>query len=104
MGQISSRFRPVLRAEQGPPQERRGPRQGQRGTEPRLIAPGMVGQYFAEHPRTAPTKKQHLAAIRGLFDRLVNGHAVPLNPAASVWVARYQVIEGKTPEITAEVD
>ena len=37
---------------------------------------GLVGQYFAEHSGTPPTKKQHLAAIRGLFDRLVNRHAV----------------------------
>lgn len=73
-----------------------------RGTELQRITPGMVGQYFADHPGTAPTKKQHLAAIRGLFDRLVNRHAVPLNPAASVRVARYQVIEGKTPEITVD--
>jgi integrase/recombinase XerD len=72
----------------------------QRGAELQRITPGMVGQYFADHPGTTPTKKQHLAAIRGLFDRLVNRHAVPLNPAASVRVARYQVIEGKTPEIT----
>lgn len=73
-----------------------------RGAELPRITPGMVGQYFADHPGTAPTKKQHLAAIRGLFDRLVNRHAVPLNPAASVRVARYQVIEGKTPEISID--
>src|SRR5437667_3886956 len=50
-----------------------------RGAELQRITPGMVGQYFADHPGTVPTKKQHLAAIRGLFDRLVNRQAVPLN-------------------------
>jgi integrase/recombinase XerD len=72
----------------------------QLGEELQRITPGMVGQYVAEHPGTAPTKKQHLAAIRGLFDKLVTRHVVLLNPAASVRGERYQVVEGKTPEIT----
>src|SRR5829696_5299597 len=33
--------------------------------------------------RSAPTVKQHLAAIRHLFDWLVTGQVVPVNPAAS---------------------
>jgi site-specific recombinase XerD len=49
-----------------------------------------------------PTKKQHLAALRHFFDHLVTRHAVILNPAASVRGERYQVVEGKTPEITVE--
>jgi site-specific recombinase XerD len=49
-----------------------------------------------------PTKKQHLAALRHFFDQLVTRHAVVLNPAASVRGERYQVVEGKTPEITVE--
>lgn len=64
------------------------------------VTPGMVGEYFDQHPGSIPTKKQHLAAIKGLFDALVVRHAVVLNPAASVRLERYQVIEGKTPEIT----
>jgi integrase/recombinase XerD len=66
------------------------------------ITPGLVGQYLDQHPGTIPTKKQHLAAIRGFFDALVLRHAVLLNPASSVRAARYQVIEGKTPEITID--
>jgi site-specific recombinase XerD len=46
------------------------------------------------------TRKQHLAAIRHFFDGLVTRHAVILNPALSVRGERYQVMEGKTPEIT----
>ena len=66
------------------------------------ITPGMVGQYFNEHPGGPATKKQHLAAVRKLFDKLVVRHAVILNPALSVRTERYQVIEGKTPEIGVE--
>jgi site-specific recombinase XerD len=47
----------------------------------------------------APTRKLHLAALRAFFHQLVLRHAVLLNPALSVRAGRYQVIEGKTPEI-----
>jgi site-specific recombinase XerD len=43
----------------------------------------------------------HLAALRHFFDELVIRHVVILNPAASVRGDRYEVIEGKTPEIPA---
>jgi site-specific recombinase XerD len=64
------------------------------------ISPAHVGRYFGEHPGSIPTKKQHLAAVRRLFDRLVVRHAVLLNPALSVRAERYRAVEGKTPEIT----
>jgi site-specific recombinase XerD len=48
------------------------------------------------------TKTQHLAAIRKFFDKLVTRHAIVLNPATSVKTEKYQVIEGKTPEIGVE--
>jgi site-specific recombinase XerD len=66
------------------------------------VAPKDVGQYFADHPGSIATQKQHLAAVRHLFDTLVVRHAVVLNPALSVRGQRYEVIEGKTPEITVE--
>lgn len=47
--------------------------------------------------RSAPTVKQKLAAIRHLFDWLVTGQIVPLNPAASVRGPRHVVRTGKTP-------
>jgi integrase/recombinase XerC len=46
---------------------------------------------------SAPTVKQRLAAIRHLFDWLVTGQVVPVNPAASVRGPRHVVREGKTP-------
>lgn len=66
------------------------------------IAPAHVGQFLDGLPDAVSSKKVYLAAIRHLFDTLVVRHAVVLNPAASVRGERYQVIEGKTPEITIE--
>lgn len=52
--------------------------------------------------RAAPTVKQHLAAIRMLFDWLVIGQVMPTNPAASVRGPRHVVEIGKTPVLSAE--
>ena len=46
---------------------------------------------------SAPTVKQQLAAIRHLFDWLVTGQIVPVNPAASVRGPQHIVRQGKTP-------
>src|SRR5215212_3189226 len=45
--------------------------------------------------------KQHLSAIRMLFDYLVTGHIVPFNPAQAVQAPRYSATEGKTPILSA---
>jgi integrase/recombinase XerD len=66
------------------------------------ITPGWVGIYYDQLTSSIPTKKQHLSALRCFFDRLVQRHAVVLNPAASVRGERYQLLEGKTPEITVD--
>ena len=63
------------------------------------ITPGLVGKYFQELDVAVPTKKLHLAALRKFFDRLVNRHAIYINPAATVRAERYSMVEGKTPEI-----
>ena len=49
-----------------------------------------------------PTVKQHLAAIRMLFDWLVVGHVLPFNPATSVRGPKHVVKQGKTPVLTAD--
>ena len=46
------------------------------------------------------TVKQHLAAIRMLFDWLLTGQIVAMNPATSVRGPKYSVIRGKTPVLT----
>jgi site-specific recombinase XerD len=72
------------------------------GIELPRVTPGMVGAYFDQHTGSIPTKKLELAALRALFDCLVNRHVVLLNPAASVRGERYRAIEGLTPEITPQ--
>lgn len=49
-----------------------------------------------------PTVKQHLAAIRMLFDWLVIGHIIYSNPAHAVRGPKYVVTKGKTPVLTVE--
>ena len=45
----------------------------------------------------APSVKQRLAALRHLFDWLVNGQVVPVNPAHTVRGPRHAVTSGQTP-------
>jgi site-specific recombinase XerD len=47
--------------------------------------------------RSAPTAKLRLAALRLLFDWMVIGQIMPVNPAASVRGPRHIVRRGKTP-------
>jgi integrase/recombinase XerC len=56
---------------------------------------GYIEQLSRE--RSAPTVKQRLAAIRHLFDWLVTGQIVPVNPAASARGPSHSVKRGKTP-------
>jgi len=46
--------------------------------------------------------KQHLAALRMLFDWLVIGHVIDVNPAHAVRGPKYVVKKGKTPVLTAD--
>ena len=49
-----------------------------------------------------PTVKQHLAAVRMLFDWLVTGGVLATNPAHSVRGPKHVVKRGKTPVLTAD--
>jgi site-specific recombinase XerD len=68
------------------------------------ITPTIVAGYIEQ--RTAelakPSVKQHLAAVRMLFDWLVTGQVVPINPAHSVRGPKHVVKKGKTPILTPE--
>ena len=66
------------------------------------MKPIVIAAYIEKHPGAAPTVKQHLAAIRMLFDFLVTGQIVPMNPAASVRGPKHVVKRGKTPVLTAD--
>jgi site-specific recombinase XerD len=65
------------------------------------VQPLHVGAYveILTREKSAPTAKQRLAAIRHLFDWLVVGQIVPVNPAASVRGPRHVVTVGKTPAL-----
>jgi len=68
------------------------------------IRPFVVATYFEQLKRQlqAPTVKVHLAAIRSLFDFLVTGQIVPINPAASVKGPPHSVKKGSTPVLDAD--
>lgn len=69
------------------------------------IEPTHVAAYLKTLERegnSAPTVKQHLAALRMLCDWLVVGQVLPLNPAHAVRGPRHSVRKGKTPVLTAE--
>ena len=68
------------------------------------LEPVIVAGYIEELQKhqSAPSVKQNLAAIRMLFDYLVIGQVIPMNPAASVRGPKHVVKRGKTPVLTAE--
>jgi integrase/recombinase XerD len=49
-----------------------------------------------------PSAKQHLAAVRQLFDYLVTGGILPSNPAGSVREPKYVTTRGKTPVLSGD--
>jgi integrase/recombinase XerD len=57
---------------------------------------------YRTEPLSPPAVKQHLAAIRMLFDWLVIGQIVPFNPATSVRGPKHVVKRGKTPVLSSE--
>lgn len=73
-----------------------------RGLSLEMLQPVIIAAYIEQHPGSPPTVKQHLAAIRMLFDWLVVGQVIPFNPAASVRGPKHVVKKGKTPVLTAE--
>ena len=61
-----------------------------------------VAAYIEQHPGSPQTIKQHLAAIKMLFDYLVISQIVPVNPAAPVKGPTHVVNRGKTPVLSVE--
>ncbi len=68
----------------------------------RQVQPMHVAAYIEGLQIAAPSIKQHLAALRMLFDWLVVGQVIPANPASSVRGPRYSVKKGKTAVMSAE--
>src|ERR1700730_2116418 len=61
------------------------------------IEPITVAAYIEQHPRSLPTIKQHMAAIRMLFSWPTEKGVLPINPAREVKTPRFSRKEGKTP-------
>ena len=66
-----------------------------RGLALAAVSPLHVAAYIRTHPGSAPTVKQHLAAIRMLGDWLVVSQVIPVNPAAAVRGPTHVVHDGR---------
>lgn len=66
---------------------------------PTLVA-AYIEQLGATHAK--PSVKQHLAAIRMLFDWLILGHVISTNSATAVRGPSHVVKRGKTPVLTSQ--
>lgn len=68
------------------------------------MEPVHVAAYIEELQQriAAPSVKLRLAAIRMLFDWLVVGQIIPVNPASAVRGPKHVVRKGKTPVLSAE--
>jgi site-specific recombinase XerD len=74
----------------------------ERGIEFSAISAISIAAYIESHPFSAPTANQHLAAIRSLFQWLVDGRILDRNPAAEVKGIKHRVKTGKTPVLSDE--
>ncbi len=70
------------------------------GLELSRIMAGDVGRYLSQLSGGPAKKKGILAALRRYFRVLVERHICLINPAAEAETDRYEIVEGKTPEIT----
>ena len=59
-------------------------------------------RYIARFKVSIPTRKLHLSALRAFFDLLVTRHIMLVNPASSVHGLKYEVVKGKTHEVSIE--
>ena len=71
-----------------------------RGLGLQAVSPLHVAAYIRTHPGSAPTVKQHLAAIRMLGDWLVVSQVIPVNQAAAVRGPKHVVTTGATPVLS----
>jgi len=72
------------------------------GLQLATIRPLHVSAYIETKPLTAPSIKQHLAALRGLFNWLVIKQVVPDNPALFVKGPKFSRKIGVTPIMEAK--
>jgi len=70
------------------------------GTVKPIHVAAFIEELQTTHSKT--TVKQHLAALRMLFDWLVVGHTLKVNPAHAVRGPKHVIKKGKTPVLTAD--
>jgi len=75
---------------------------GERSIRLDEIEPVVVAAYIEEHDAAPATIKQHLAAIRMLFDYFVQRQVLHSNPASVVRGPKHIVKKGKTPVLSRE--
>ncbi len=80
---------------------------GQGTARPGRVKPLHVAAYIEvlalkQGELSKPSVKQHLAALRMLFDWLVVGHVIEVNPAHAVRGPKYSQKKGKTPVLDRE--
>ena len=70
----------------------------------KAIKPIRVAAYIEQLRLThaKPSIKQHLATVRMLFDWLVTGHVIDVNPAHAVRGPKHVVTKGSTPVLDAD--
>jgi site-specific recombinase XerD len=66
------------------------------------VTPMVVSAYVEQHDGSPATIKQHLSALRQLFDWLQSGGILGSNPAEPVKGPKHIQREGSTPILTAE--
>jgi site-specific recombinase XerD len=66
------------------------------------ITPMVVSAYVEQMGKSPATVKQHLSALRQLFDWLQSGGALDINPVEPVKGPKHIQREGSTPILTAE--
>jgi hypothetical protein len=74
----------------------------ERGQDFLRVSPVAIAAYIEQllaDGLARPTVKQHLAAVRMLYDYMVTGGILPFNPAASLRGPKHVVRKGKAPTI-----
>ena len=74
----------------------------ERGAALEDINPNVAAVYIRTHDASDATVKQHLAALRSLYDWLVTQQVVPENPFSSVRGPKLSRTEGSTPALTKD--
>ena len=75
---------------------------GRQGFFLESVTPMVISAYVEQHDGSPATVKQHLSALRQLFDWLQSGGVLDTNPAEPVKGPKHIQREGSTPILTAE--